>query len=65
MSDDIFTEEELAMMNGAEGLVSEVGDLSKRVTALEDQARQLSQMIAEGAEREKELRLKLRELQAA
>jgi len=65
MSDDIFTEEELAMMNGAEGLVSEVGDLSKRVTALEDQARQLSQMIAEGAEREKELRVKLRELQAA
>ena len=65
MSDDIFTEEELAMMNGAEGLVSEAEDLSKRVTALEEQARQLSQLIAEGAEREKELRVKLRELQAA
>ena len=62
MNDDGFTEEELAMMEAAEGLVAESQSASERVQELEAHTRALAQMIADGTERERELRHRVHEL---
>ena len=65
MSDDIFSKEELAMIDAAEGIVEQIDDAATQLKKLDEQARDLSRMIAEGAEREKELRIKLKKTEAA
>ncbi len=61
-NDELFTEEEKAMMDLAQGIIEEINDASSHVEKLKDTSRMLARMISEGAERERNLRLEIHDL---
>lgn len=58
---DLFTPEELAMMNGADGVVEELG-VKHDADELQSQLTAVARLVAEGGERERQLRALIADL---